>query len=240
MTNGEIMEGIEMEPEVTPDFVVLDLDRTLIDNDVLVDIIRKSLTSFGMTQAQITELSENEKDNKGNSFDYLGAMLAIAPNLNLTKIVESIKNHPDFTSILVGGAKELLAALRDKNIAHGILTYGSNPDWQYMKTDILRTLCGIEEEELVAAVTKTEGKATYIEESWYDSDKKMFLVPEELSGMPGGLWVRRIHIFDDKDINLEISGTVPIEVYPIVAANANSLRLHTSNLMNHISDVEAA
>jgi len=206
------------------DFVVLDLDRTLIDNDILVAIIIESLSRLGMNASEVAHLQAEEKAARGKSFDVIGALQLVAPDLSTNSIFEAVMSHPTSKNIVVSGTKELLATLKGSRVPHGILTYGTNPEWQTLKVDVLRSLCAITEEELPATVTGTKGKAFFIENKWYDASKQQFLVPEVQCNVRGGVWADAVHIVDDKQSNLEHSGVSRIYTYLVLPSSAESLQ----------------
>jgi len=234
-SSPETIQGsIEMEPQEEPDFVVLDLDRTLIDNNVLMELLYESLggNSADDTQAKLHELRQKELANRGNSFDVLGALNEIwgidAEFVNV--LIDRIVNHPDALGIVVEGTAEILDELKKSDVLHGIVTYGENVEWQNMKVEILRRIIGLNSADTPHSVTSVKAKAHYIENQWWDADRKQFLVPEEVCGIPGGVYARTIHILDDKKANLENSGELDIHAYLVEAANSSSLQYQSNRL----------
>ena len=227
-------ESREAMPKHYSDFVVIDLDRTLIDNNVLMQLLYESLGGNDAADAQkkLQELRQKELANRGNSFDVLSALGEIwgIDSKFVNVLIERIVSHPDALGIVVEGTAEMLEELKQGGVLHGIVTYGENKNWQDMKVEILRRIIGLDSADTPHSVTSVKAKAHYIENEWWDNDIKQFLVPEEVCGIPGGVYAQTIHILDDKKANLENSGELNIQAYLVDAADSSSFQYQYNRL----------
>jgi hypothetical protein len=197
---------LEREPREAPVFVVLDLDRTLIDNDVLVNIIFDVLPEMGYDESVVEGLIRVEHENKGNSFDLFGYLEQTSSRkVNLSTLKDHIlARRPE--DLVYDGVEELLDELSTAAVPHGIMTYGSM-GWQSAKIDLFRALAGSKTTTLSALITNEKNKAEYIDAHWYSQERSRFTIPKELSGLEKGVAVSSVLIIDDKPTNFETSNS---------------------------------
>jgi len=155
-------------------YYVLDLDRCIANTERLYGLLeaivldKTSITKEDMTQARV---AVENSSGSFNTADYIQEHLRSVGQLKLWDAVaaEFIQRATQ-VDMFEPGAKELLHALRTKNIPHGILTYGGRT-WQGMKIQVLH----LNESPYMITETKEKGR---IIAGWQLRDGTFALPPE--------------------------------------------------------------
>lgn len=213
------------QPEIIEHFVLLDVDRTILNSTTFVeDYVYGTLRSHYIAavpdvtedaaQRVIDSVSQEERANRGKAFDYLavygefmvarGAVLptyqTIAREILTNNRGEDGRIRQEFIQrILVPGTLELIQAI-DASAPWGFLTTGGQQT-QRLKLEILAAI--LEQECRVRSlglVLSSEQKAHMVETVWYDETLAAYHIPRDLSPQP--LAAQRITLIDDKPKNL--------------------------------------
>lgn len=185
-----------------PVFVVFDLDRTLIDTNVFVELIWGVLPSLGMAQHDIETLQNDELSRRGQQFDLINeiverlGMLAGRSEF-ATRVTEEARSWP----VVYGDVPGLLKDLKRLEVPAAIMTYGSELS-QQMKLQIL--LGSLEDKGLMppTLVIQHQEKAKWVAQNATIAEGGGRIVPRELSAGKH-IIADRIVIVDDKQPNLD-------------------------------------
>lgn len=172
-------------------FIIVDLDRTLVDSDKLLEIFIEISNEFIQIPKEQIEAADRDVKLRGDSFDtagfvrdFLNASGQIELWDKLTKKFISESRHLNY---LLPGAAELLDYLNNGGHKYGILTYG-NPLWQHLKL----SASGFNHVPRIVMEQKEKGRLI---RSWQDGDK--FVIPEEF----GGGTYDSVILLDDKAVS---------------------------------------
>lgn len=226
----------ETEPRIVETFTVLDLDRTLLASDTLVELMYNELVRAGIPADKATSDLSFIYDQTGTSFSLFEHMaqefgeeaVNIVKEAMLTQAKQGLLTHDD---VLCEGAKELVDYLINSDIPHAVLTFGEQ-NFQDFKIMLTRAILNKTEEELPALVTSIHRKAEWIADAW-DTDGERFVVPMELTG---GVPVEAegIVVIDDKSSNLTSNNS---RIKGILVDNSNnrpSESLSTAHLAEYV------
>jgi FMN phosphatase YigB (HAD superfamily) len=177
-------------PETNIDtFYVVDFDRTLADSDKLLEVFMTvSEQHLDIPRAEIEKVDADVKA-RGDTLDivhYVRDQLAAKDQAVEWEDVEKQFIHESRgLNMLLPGASELLAFLKQHSYRFGILTYGS-PMWQRMKM----TAAGFK--YIPHIITESKEKGRFIRH--WQSEDQTYVIPKEL----GGGAADNIVLIDDK------------------------------------------
>ncbi len=199
----------EMEPRHVEAFALIDLDRTLLNTPLLVDMLLLQLHDHGFTAEQVREHIQHIHSRAGKSlslseyfsaeFDNGGALFAVLKQ----EIIELAETEGLVDDLLYSGSKELLDALDEKTIPFAILTYGNVAD-QDFKLNLLRLLTKREVSRLHATVTDQPSKAKWVAENWDQGSG--LAIPNDIYSTES-LIAEYVVVIDDKIANLTSANT---------------------------------
>ena len=186
-------------------FVVLDLDRTILNTDALnrqiCERIDKSIDT-SPEQGDPYEFIQSQKGKALSVAAYLDNRYGHEAYEQVTTTLAREAETPDqprAADLIYPGVAELLAALEDNDTPYGILTYGE-PANQIFKLRIFHALVKKYEGAINALVTDQQFKAQWIESNWKespDSEGGWFVVHPELSSN-ATIKAQHIVVVDDK------------------------------------------
>ena len=192
-------------------FVVLDLDRTLLDTDEL----NRRMCERVVAAAGVDMRPEDGdpfsyiKGQKGKSFSVFGYFKARFGGEAVEDVMQYFLAVTDLgaeADLVYPSVVELLEELERQDIPHGILTYGDVEN-QTFKLALFHKLVGKHHEEIVALVTDERFKAQWIEANWKQDltdkiGKEGFVVHRDL--FPSHvLRAQNIVVVDDKRENTQ-------------------------------------
>ncbi len=199
--------GIEHEPRIVDEVVVLDLDRTLLDSSVVTQLVLRSMAKRGVSTDRINDAIAYVEAQAGNSFhlfDYIEREFSFS---TLDTIVDELMQDEALLQemkdeLLCPGADLLVYALEEQGTPAMVLTYGEQ-NYQSFKIDLFRKLIGKTNKDLPGMVTHVANKSKWVEENWFTRADMLGEVPITISNAP--LLTRIVSIVDDKVINLQSS-----------------------------------
>ena len=126
-----------MKPTATPKFFALDLDRTLCHTDAVVQRLESFLLLRQPVLARALHDDRQAIERTGGSFDIVAGL----ERRGATAVQDVIKQFvyetaPQGKSLLLPGAKELLAQIEGAGCTWGVLTFGGEV-WQQAKVQLL-------------------------------------------------------------------------------------------------------
>jgi len=187
-------------------FIVLDLDRTLLDTDAYVDLLVRAL----LPEKLHNEVRAKLAGTIGQSFDGLAYILQRAGldyQAATNQVMRSLNNDNGLT-LPMPGAAELIAFLDTAGEHFGILTTGTVPN-QQLKLKAFYAVIGV---IIPAEITSTPDKSIDFIENRREGSG--FNISPTLSGAANGLHARTVVIIDDKQTNLTADhpGVIAIHV----------------------------
>jgi hypothetical protein len=202
----ETGERAEYMPRSVETFAVLDLDRTLLESGVLVDLMCMQLLNHGVSIEQVQKDIDFVRRNNGQSFsmlDFLEAQYGQEKYMSIMQeIEEQVKNGELTSELLCEGTQELLAALDAHDVPYAVLTYGERLNQEF-KVTLLRHMVNRGTKQIHATVTSESKKATWIAGiEWKADGKEGFAVPAFVYPQ-ADLHAKHIVVIDDKLANLE-------------------------------------
>ncbi len=202
-------------------FIVLDLDRTLLDTGVYSELLLRVLLAPEL-QAEAREVVAS---STGASFDFLEYLLRQS-GINYEKAFEKVLQAvmPGDNKLLMPGAAELIAFLAISGEHHGILTTGTVPN-QSLKVAVLQR---ITRQAIPAEVTSVPNKSADFVQNRRRGN--LFYITPQLSGVSSGLMAKTIILIDDKASNLTESHPHIIAMH--VPANPTT-QSHTLESIGH-------
>lgn len=237
MSNDLTLKHRIQEPRTVDTFAVIDLDRTLLNTDVLAELLYSQLHEYGFTPEQVAVELSFIQQQTGKSFPLFDHISKTHGSELLENILEKTlllaeDGDLDADTLLCKGAAQLLELLERKDVPHAILTYGNELD-QAFKLSLVRKLLRKTEQELPAAITDEPRKAAWIAATWDDIDQGAIAIPGPIAAIDG-LRAHTIIIIDDKLSNLESDSK---SVKGILVNNTESApagHMSTSDLVRHI------
>ncbi len=209
MTKDSISKSYKPEPRLVETFVIIDLDRTLLNTDAWVNLVYLQLQKRGITPEQARHELDFTMQQTGTSFSLLEHIERTRGKVLLNDVMNDIlliaqNGELDPDELLYAGTAQLLNVLEARNVPFAILTYGNELD-QTFKLDIVRALLGRNSDQLHGVVTDEPKKAAWIVRSWTDvTTQRGVGIPISIAKIEG-LRASCIVILDDKKQNLEPS-----------------------------------
>ena len=194
----------ETEPRHVDTFVVIDLDRTLLDTSTLVDMLLLQLHDHGYDAHQVSGFIDFIHSRTGSSLSLReffessieeGGVLYATVKQELLQLAEGGELTDE---LLYTGATELLDRLDETDVPFAILTYGDVAD-QDFKLGLLRMLTSRQIGELHATITTEREKARWISDT-RKHDGGLH-VPDDIYGY-GPVVADSVVVLDDKPQNL--------------------------------------
>lgn len=171
-------------------FYCLDLDRTLLDTGLLVELLDVYLAVEHADIARLVQAACREVEQSGGSYDIIRGIRQYTGDGTeqlLEGFVASVRRD---TRLFLPYAQDLLAAITAHEQSWGVLTYGGEA-WQRAKLEIL----GLEDQAAIIIPQKGKGR---IIASWLGDDGR-YRLPREY----GDLMVDEVVLVDDKPVEFE-------------------------------------
>jgi hypothetical protein len=172
-------------------FFVLDFDRCLGDTNgiqaVLEEVILRG-TGIGPEKLHAVRTQVEASGRTFATIHYVHRLLEDAGSrVPWTRIREWLVEEARDRDLLLPHARELLGILRDRQIPHGIITYGVEEAWQLTKLELAGLL------DVPHLVTKIEKKSELL--AGWKRENGRFAVPSALAER---LEVGKLVFLDDK------------------------------------------
>ncbi len=202
-------------------FVVLDLDRTLLDSPKLVSSIAPLFGEAGVPILQQAALYAHIRTQDGNQFDYVSYLRKELGDTIVNRVVDMVRTKLETgelyaSELFFDGVQELFEVLDGRGVPHAIFTAGGD-ETQQLKLELLEAAFG---KHVPAKIVDHARKAHVIQSEWFDTTEQMYTIPTELC-REGSVQAKRIVLLDDKPENLEYDGE-GIETFLIDNANTTS------------------
>lgn len=184
---------------MTERFVVLDMDRTLLDS---TEYSMALMDAFGLTTDEKIKATKKLAEQTGNSFDFLDYLM----DTKQTRLEDIYLRMGQLTasqpeSLLMPGVREFIHSLDDLKEPYGILTMGT-PHNQRLKLATLRAILQKDQSTLPAEITNTPNKSMdFIRNRWNEA-RGGFDISPDLCGKLGGTCAELVVLVDDKQDNL--------------------------------------
>jgi hypothetical protein len=195
----------EQEPRTVESFVVLDLDRTLLNSDKVVQLMCDALPRFGVSDQDAREdlaMIQAATGQSLSAFEFLGGRYGaeLIHHLAADLLQQAENGQLDEYDLLYGDSStELLDELDVQEIPFAVLTYGESLNQQF-KLALYRILA--RRAALPAVVTDEPRKGAWIHEHWLDaSEDHMRIPPDFTDGQE--IIAQEVIILDDKQHNLD-------------------------------------
>lgn len=191
-------------------FYVLDLDRCLVNTEKLLALLLEIIERDAGISSEEVDIARRECERAGGTFDIVDYVMGSFDErgqdgpARWDVIKRDFINESRRHEMLALHARELLAALDQRRIRYGIVTYGMDV-WQLIKI----AAAGLG--DIPHTVTHDVVKGRLLS-SWQLASGH-FLIPRALSGAKG-LVAERVVFVDDKPISF---GNIPPEVIGICA-----------------------
>ncbi|HCR55865.1 TPA: hypothetical protein DIV49_02735 [Candidatus Saccharibacteria bacterium] len=197
----------EREPREVETFVALDLDRTLLNSDVLGDVQCDILADFGIGQDEIDAHKAHIAANKGNSFPVVNYLTDTYGAELVTSLQERLlarASEPAIrAALLFEGVIELLGALESKDVPYGVLTFGEQEN-QSFKLRLFELLTD-REGKILSEITSENNKSDYIHHQWQNTSgvgSGTFAIPEHFTH-DRPITAHHVILLDDKGSHLD-------------------------------------
>lgn len=219
-----------------PTFVVLDLDRTLLNTDELNKYMCAHIETERDTTPEDGDAWNYIQQQKGRSFSVLGYLRTRFGSEQWDVLQKQMVTMADAESLLSSAVlypyvAELLNALDEARIPYAILTYGDSENQQF-KLDILHATIGRKTEIVDALITDEQYKGEWIARTWRQNTggagEEWFYVHPDLHPEQT-MKAKTIVVVDDKAQNAQANDAHIIDFIvdntaPGSAAGARSIR----------------
>lgn len=179
--------------ESSSKFVIVDLDRTLVDSDKLLEIFIEISNQYITIPQEQIEAADQDVKRRGDSFDTAGFvrdyLKAAGQDTVWDSLTQKFIRESRNLNYLLPGAAELLEFLNESGLKYGILTYG-NPLWQHLKL----SASGFNHVPRIVMEQKEKGRLI---SSWFVGDD--FIAPNEF----GGGRFDSVVLIDDKAVSFD-------------------------------------
>lgn len=175
---------------MTPLVVLLDFDRCLADTDALFELYLEQLRAVDMQLAQELGMLRREVEETAGSFDVMQRVEHRISARDLEQLDARFVARARARDLLLPGARQVLQLLADRQIPHGIMTYGG-VRWQTVKLAATGLLA------VPHYITPQSGKGRLVA-SW-QTEAGVLQLPAAL----GGLQAQRVALVDDKARELQ-------------------------------------
>lgn len=175
----------------TKEFWLLDLDRTLLDLDVLVQLLYEVLDESGVMPSHELHRKQTEIEESGGSFSPVAAIIEYGGEALWQAVQLQLIERADKDLLRLSGATQLLHALDAHRRDYAIMTYGV-PAWQTLKLQ----LAGFDTIPYIIIDTPQKGQLI---DSWRD-DNDCFVLPKALGSASKVVCVETLALVDDKQL----------------------------------------
>jgi hypothetical protein len=192
----------ELEPRSVDEYVAIDMDRTLLDTDAVIELLCMLMTQHGATQSEMEKEIADIYSQTGTSLQLLEYLREHHPEKIDVVIEEALALAEDgaIKHLIFDGTAELFEELDKKQVPFGIMTYGNEEDQQF-KLSLLRKIINRDAKSLPSIITQESYKALAITKWQKDVATEDFIIPVEF-GHDTPIHTKRIIILDDKKDNL--------------------------------------
>lgn len=212
-------------------FFVLDFDRCTGDTDGIQAVLEKVLEEAGISVDKFHE-TRAQIEAEGKTFDTIHRvrLLLEEARVNITwpQLRERLLEVAKTRDLLLPHARELFLMLRERNIRHGIITYGVEEAWQLTKLEAAGLL------NIPHLVTHIEEKGQLL--TGWKQDNGMFLIPPALSEDFRTVAVAELVFLDDKARSFKGIPTGVRGVH-VVAPGGNILPVQQGEVPASVVDV---
>ena len=213
-------------------YFVLDFDRCLGDTDGIQAVLEEVLYKETGIAPEKLHAIRTRIENSGQTFatvHYVHALLREAgSDVRWEYLRERLVAAAAKENLLLPYARELLSMLRDRQLPHGIITYGVEEAWQLTKLEMAGLL------EVPHLVTHIEEKGKLLT-GWKKPDGK-FVVPPALSRDFAARQVDEIIFLDDKARSFW--GTPEgVRGVHVIAPGGNHLPTQQGEVPHNVTDV---
>jgi hypothetical protein len=210
-------------------FFVLDFDRCTGDTDGIQAVLEEVLLNMtGVTPARF-HAARTQIEATGQTFDtirHVHRLLEEAgSNVTWPQVRERLLEVAKTRDLLLPHARELFALLRERNIHHGIITYGVEEAWQLTKLEAAGLL------DTPHLVTRIEEKGKLL--SGWKRENGRFAIPPALAGE---LEVGELVFIDDKARSFK---GIPdgVRGVHVIAPGGNLLPVQQGEVPKSVTDV---
>jgi len=175
-------------------FFVLDFDRCIGDTNGIQAVLEGVLQRETGISPEAFHAARTRIESEGKTFDtirHVHMLLAEAgSDVTWSRILAALLVEARNHDLLLPHAAELLAILKERQLPHGIITYGVEEAWQLIKLEVSGLL------EIPHLVTHIEEKGTLLT-GWKQADGS-FAIPPALDKGLVPPKVSRVVFLDDK------------------------------------------
>lgn len=177
-------------------YIILDLDRTLLNTEMIGLMYEAIIRQKDARLADDLLLAKKEVESRGISFDLHDFVKKSVSHDTQVDFDKHLIEQCSQQSVLNDGATQLLGSLKQRDVAHGILTFG-NPGWQKLKLEA----SGL---DYLPALISGERHKSHLIRSWQTVNGD-FVLPDELAGHEMGTsqLVSSIVLIDDKAVSFQ-------------------------------------
>jgi hypothetical protein len=179
-------------------FYILDLDRCLVNTNKLHNLLEIIVERETPISSKELKDALDRAEHSGITFDtarYVHQALgALHTDISWVDLLQIFIKEARAQDMFEPYARELLAILREKQLSHGILTYGIE-SWQLAKIEAC-DLAGVPHE-----VTSIKEKGELFK-GWKRNDG-YFIIPPALCSGRGALISRSLTFLDDKAVSFK-------------------------------------
>lgn len=209
-------------------FVLLDMDRTLLDTDQWVDCL---YAAFSLSDSEKTVEERRERQRRGAGYDLFrelheryGRRLpgSHRGGHEMAEVVanriEALYPAVDLERSLVPDVRELLAKLEHQAVPYAIMTKGGEAS-QLCKLLVLRAILS---RPLPAVIIPDDAppKAATVLRDWHDDHTGQFLVPPDYTSTDSAVRAHKVAVLDDKPENIAASHP---SVYGVLIGRADNM-----------------
>lgn len=213
-------------------FFVLDFDRCLGDTDGIQVLLEQVLQKEAGIEPEQLRTIRTQIESTGRTFatiHYVHELLSAAgSSVTWPHIREKLVQAAHEADLLLPHARQLLDILREREIWHGIITYGVEEAWQLIKLEIAGLL------EVPHLVTHIEEKSKLLQ-GWKQEDGR-FAIPPALGIGDEPIKADELVFIDDK---VKSFWGVPdgVRGVHVVAPGGNRLPAQQGEVPESVTDV---
>jgi hypothetical protein len=175
-------------------FFVLDFDRCIGDTNGIQSVLEMVLLRETGIAPEMLHRARTRIEDLGRTFDTINQVHLLLKDTGSDVAWEHIREQfiaeAHSHDLLLPHARELLAILQDRHIAHGIITYGIEEAWQLTKLEATGLL------DVPHLVTRIEEKGRLLT-GWKRKDG-LFAIPPGLSRAGESFMASDLVFIDDK------------------------------------------
>lgn len=213
-------------------FYVLDFDRCLGNTDAIQTLLETVITTELGVTTDTLRAARSAMEAKGQTFTTIQHVHRLIEESGSRKTWEDIRNQlikmAPTVDLLLPYARDLLRLLDEKQLPHGIITYGVEEAWQLTKLEIAGLL------DIPHLVTKIETKGELLA-GWQQPDGS-FIVPPALTKQFKPFLADEIVLVDDKARSF---WNIPngVRGVHVIARGGNKLPSQQGNVPPQVTDV---